>query len=36
MKYEEITLNECFVKYHTENIICECDADKKEIRFMEE
>lgn len=36
MNYKDITTEDCFVKYHTENIACECDADKQEINFVEE
>lgn len=36
MKYQDITTEDCFVKWSTEHIACECDADKKEIIFVEE
>lgn len=36
MKYEDITLEECFIKYHEYKIASIFDADKKEIKFMEE
>lgn len=36
MKYEDITIEDCFVKYHTQHIICEFDGDNKEVKFMEE
>ena len=36
MKYENITLEECFIKYHNEKICCICDADKKEVIFEKE
>ena len=36
MKYNEINLEECFIKYHTEHIASVCDGDTKEIKEMEE
>lgn len=36
MKYQDITTEDCFVKWSTEHIACECDADNKEIKFVEE
>ena len=36
MKYEEITIEECFTSYHKNKTACECDGDNKEIKFMEE
>jgi len=32
----EMTIEDCFVKYYTEKIACVCDADKREIIFVEE
>lgn len=36
MKYEYLTLEDCFCKYRINNIACVCDADKKKILFLEE
>lgn len=36
MKYEDITLEECFVYYYTRKVACECNADKKEVIFCKE
>lgn len=36
MEYKDITIEECFIKYHTEKIASIFDADKKEVTFMEE
>ena len=36
MMYNKMTLEECFIYYHTARISCECDADKKEIIFNRE
>lgn len=36
MNYKDITLEECFVKYHENKIASECNADNKEIEFVEE
>ena len=36
MDYNKITLEECFVYYHTGKTVCECNADKKEIIFSKE
>lgn len=36
MKYNEITLEECFIQYHTNNIASECNGDRKEIVLVEE
>lgn len=36
MKYNELTVEECFIKYHTEHISSICNGDSKEIEFMEE
>lgn len=36
MKYEDITLEECFVLYHTKNISVECDADMGKVIFRKE
>lgn len=36
MNYQDITTEECYKLYTTRNIACECDADKKEVNFMEE
>lgn len=31
MDYKNMTLEDCFVLYHTHNTVCVCDADSKEI-----
>lgn len=36
MKYEDLTLKDCFCKYHIDNIACECDGDTKKIVFRKE
>ena len=36
MNYNKITLEECFVYYHTGKVTCECNADKKEVIFCKE
>lgn len=36
MDYNKITLEECFVYYHTGKTACECNADKKEVIFCKE
>jgi hypothetical protein len=36
MDYNKITLEECFVYYHTGKTVCECNADKEEIIFSKE
>ena len=36
MNYNKITLEECFVYYHTGKVVCECNADKKEVIFCKE
>lgn len=36
MNYNKITLEECFVYYHTGKTVCECNADKKEVIFCKE
>lgn len=36
MKYEDITLEECFVYYYTRKVACECNADKEEVIFSKE
>ena len=36
MRYNELNLEECFIKYHENKIACVCNADKKEIEFVEE
>lgn len=36
MEYKDITLEECFIKYHTEKTASIFDADKKEVIFAEE
>ena len=36
MDYSKITLEECFVYYHTGKVACECNADKKEVIFCKE
>ena len=36
MDYNKITLEECFVYYHTQHIACICNADKKEVKFCKE
>lgn len=36
ISYENITLEECFTKYHVDKIACICDANNKIVKFMEE
>ena len=36
MGYNKITLEECFVYYHTGKVVCECNADNKEVIFSKE
>lgn len=36
MEYKGITLEECFIKYHTKNIACICDGDTRLVKFEEE
>lgn len=36
MKYNELTIEECFIKYHTEHIASICNGDKEEIELVEE
>lgn len=36
MNYNKITLEECFVYYHTGKVACECNADEKEVIFCKE
>ena len=36
MKYENITLAECIVYNKIADMIFECDADKKEVKFKRE
>ena len=36
MKYNELTVEECFVKYHTQHIACICNGDKEEVIFCKE
>lgn len=36
MNYNKITLEECFVYYHTGKVSCECNADKEEVKFCKE
>lgn len=36
MNYNKVTLEECFVYYHTGKTACECNADEKEIKFIKE
>ena len=36
MKYEDTTLEECFIKYHEYKIASIFNADNKEICFVEE
>lgn len=36
MGYNKITLEECFVYYHTGKVACECNADKEEVIFCKE
>ena len=33
MNYNKITLEECFVYYHTRKTACECDGDERIISF---
>ena len=36
MKYEDITIENCFILYHEKKIASECNADNKNIKFVEE
>lgn len=36
MNYEDISLEECFVLYHTRGVACQCNADESKVKFMEE
>ena len=36
MNYEEISLEECFINYHTNKIACICNADERQVIFVEE
>jgi len=36
VKYNELTIENAFVLYHTEHIASVCDGDTKEIKEMEE
>lgn len=36
MDYNKITLEECFIKYHTQHIACICNGDKEEVMFSKE
>ena len=36
MKYNEISLEDAFIKYHTEHIASICNGDTKEIKIEEE
>ncbi len=36
MEYDKISLEDCFVYYHTGKTACECDGDNKEVKFMAE
>lgn len=36
MDYNKITLEQLFIYYHNAHIGCECNADNKEIKFVEE
>ena len=36
MDYNKITVEECFVKYHTEKIACVCNGNERKIEFVEE
>ena len=36
MKYNELTVEECFVKYHTQHIACICNGDGKIVVEVEE
>jgi len=36
MNYNKITLEECFVYYHTGKTACECNADNEEVIFCKE
>lgn len=36
MNYDEITLEECFIIYNKGKTACECDGDKREVKFVEE
>lgn len=36
MMYNKMTLEECFIYYHTVRISSECNADKKEVKFCKE
>ena len=34
--YIDITLEDCFAKYHTNKVACICNADKKQVIFSKE
>lgn len=36
MEYDKMTLEECFTIYHIGKTACECNADEKEVKFVEE
>lgn len=36
INYEDTTIEECFIKYHNNKIANECDADKRQVIFVEE
>ena len=36
MDYNRISLEECFVYYHTGKVACECDGDEKAIIFCKD
>ena len=36
MKYEDITIENCFILYHEKKIASECNADKEEVIFCKE
>ena len=36
MDYAKMSLEECFIYYHTAKIACECNADEKIIDFYRE
>ena len=34
--YYDISPEECFIMYHEDKISCECNADKRQVIFVEE
>ena len=36
MNYESVSLEYCFIQYHSNNIACECDGDNNKVIFKKE